>query len=515
MDIQIINHLLVNALIKPIVMLAVLVLLFFMLRKRSAAMRHFVLLLGFAGLLIMPLLGGLALAAGVMPSTLLSNLSLGVSSYWQQWLPWLTHCIGRYGVWILAGYSAITLSLIYYRLIGWTLLARKTMSASPVMDARLNDQRDQLAELLDVRVPVTLRTAKWVDSAQVWGHWRPVILLPRSAHLWTQEQQLAVLVHELGHVARRDWLSSQCVALVCAFFWFLPPIWWLAARLYEQAEIACDDMIYRLVTTPASARLPAAYAQSLLDFSGAVCHGDTAKNDGALGIVGHPDIYWRICSVLDVQRSHTAVAVESGQYWFSCSAVLLLLLAAIQVWPIAVPASAAPQQWINIALPPTQSKPAEPIAAIDWQQLSRLRPVLASAPIAAGEIEELRVVARPVFDRAELTQSKWDENAAPQLPQIQVRGYLPIHLQVPEYPAAAMARGMEGRVVVEFTIDPQGNIQQPIIIARPATRLFDKAVLNALKKSRYQPQTLDGVPVSLRGVTEEFVFRLQDTPLRR
>jgi TonB family protein len=97
-----------------------------------------------------------------------------------------------------------------------------------------------------------------------------------------------------------------------------------------------------------------------------------------------------------------------------------------------------------------------------------------------------------------------------------VQGYLPLEVVVPAYPDTALVQGIEGRLVVEFTIGSDGSIQEPKIISRSATtKVFDKAVLAAIKKSRYQPQMFDGQPVILHGVKEEFIFKLEPSSLRR
>lgn len=57
----------------------------------------------------------------------------------------------------------------------------------------------------------------------------------------------------------------------------------------------------------------------------------------------------------------------------------------------------------------------------------------------------------------------------------------------PSYPRRAQKRGITGHIKVEFTILPSGAIKDIVIISGENIRYFEKAVLQALKKSRYRP----------------------------
>ena len=54
-------------------------------------------------------------------------------------------------------------------------------------------------------------------------------------------EQVCVLNHELAHIKRRDWLKSELLFLICAVFWWLPPVWKVRKQAEVLAELACDD----------------------------------------------------------------------------------------------------------------------------------------------------------------------------------------------------------------------------------------------------------------------------------
>ncbi|ACE86221.1 M56 family metallopeptidase [Cellvibrio japonicus] len=503
MDAQTANHLLVSLLVKPLLMLALLGMLYGIIRKQSAAFKHFVLLLGILGLLTIPILAAVLPGIDWHRLPWVGDLALAMDQHLLAWMQLLPSWFGENVAWLLGIYFLVALWIFYYRALGWIALAYQSRRAQEVTDTALCEQRDQLCELLEIQRKVSLKIARDINSPQMWGDWHPVILLPREALLWEPDKQLSVLLHELGHVARRDWLSSQVVAMTCAVFWFLPPLWWLANTLYDQAEMACDDLIYRLRDKHL------AYAQSLLQLAG----GETPVSDEpVLGIRGHSAIYWRIHAVLDKRRPRQPVAMESGQYWFLSAAFILVFTASIQIIPLQPVPGLDESRREEIPLP-LDVPAAVAEEQFDWQHLARLRQVQTPVP-APIPVEEIHIRVEPA---AFVTQESMALERTPlNRPVIQVQGYLPIQTHIPEYPPTALARGLEGRVVVEFTIDTAGNIQDPQIIERPDTYAFDKTVLSAIKKSRYQPQMFDGQPVILRGVTEEFIFRLEDpAPKRR
>jgi bla regulator protein BlaR1 len=90
----------------------------------------------------------------------------------------------------------------------------------------------QLFESALVNVPVTLGTLK------------PVILLPLGLLAQLPADQVeAVLVHELGHIRRKDFLVNLLQKFAEAIFFFNPGLRWLSSLLRQERETCCDDMV--------------------------------------------------------------------------------------------------------------------------------------------------------------------------------------------------------------------------------------------------------------------------------
>lgn len=87
--------------------------------------------------------------------------------------------------------------------------------------------------------------------------------------------------------------------------------------------------------------------------------------------------------------------------------------------------------------------------------------------------------------------------------------YLPIVKVAPVYPQRAMARGMEGWVLVEFTVTASGTVKNPQVIDSDPANVFDRAALEAAEKFKYKPRVINGKPVEVEGVQNLIRFELE------
>lgn len=67
-----------------------------------------------------------------------------------------------------------------------------------------------------------------------------------------------------------------------------------------------------------------------------------------------------------------------------------------------------------------------------------------------------------------------------------VKGYSKKFLPAPQYPPRALSRGVEGDVTVEFTMDVNGRVYDPVIVSS-SSRLFDSFVLRFLQSDELKP----------------------------
>lgn len=78
----------------------------------------------------------------------------------------------------------------------------------------------------------------------------------------------------------------------------------------------------------------------------------------------------------------------------------------------------------------------------------------------------------------------------------------------PQYPERALQRGIEGRVLIEFTISRAGGVKDAKVIAAEPSNIFNKAALKAVSQWKYNPKIVNGKAVEQPGVRIAIPFRL-------
>jgi len=89
--------------------------------------------------------------------------------------------------------------------------------------------------------------------------------------------------------------------------------------------------------------------------------------------------------------------------------------------------------------------------------------------------------------------------------------YLPIVKVAPVYPQRAISRGLEGFVVLEFTVTKKGTVKDvKVIDSEPKSGIFHRAAIRAALKFKYKPRVNNGQAVEVPGVRNIITFKLED-----
>jgi GWxTD domain-containing protein len=101
-----------------------------------------------------------------------------------------------------------------------------------------------LAARLRVSQPVALLETCLADVPVVVGYLRPVILVPVGMLAGMPAAQVeAILLHELAHILRRDYLANLLQTVVEGFLFYHPAIWWISSVIRAERENCCDDLV--------------------------------------------------------------------------------------------------------------------------------------------------------------------------------------------------------------------------------------------------------------------------------
>ena len=133
---------------------------------------------------------------------------------------------------------------------GMLRVRRIRREAAPIRDVEWTQETRRLSRALELDRPVELLESARVPVAITSGLLRPLLLLCRQARLWEVERRRVVLLHELAHVRRGDWLWLLLAEAALAFYWWHPLAWVLARQVRRDCERACDDLVLAAGTKP-------------------------------------------------------------------------------------------------------------------------------------------------------------------------------------------------------------------------------------------------------------------------
>ncbi|WLH77206.1 MULTISPECIES: energy transducer TonB [unclassified Pseudomonas] len=191
-----------------------------------------------------------------------------------------------------------------------------------------------------------------------------------------------------------------------------------------------------------------------------------------------------------------------------------------------------------VMLPPAPAPVPEPVAVVPP---APPEPVAVPVPpkpvvdprIQAQKLEKAALARKRVEDQKiaqqqerlateqrnrELEQQRLDQQrlaaerarpAAPAAaPAFDSRQYQPLSKQAPDYPERALDKNIEGDCSVEYTVNPQGRVENPRVLdgCHP---LFMRPSLAAANTFRYQPRIVEGKAVAVPAVRNTFHYRIK------
>ncbi|MDA0577412.1 MAG: energy transducer TonB [Verrucomicrobia bacterium] len=79
----------------------------------------------------------------------------------------------------------------------------------------------------------------------------------------------------------------------------------------------------------------------------------------------------------------------------------------------------------------------------------------------------------------------------------------------PLYPPQARMRRLEGDVIMEFVVTPEGAVKEATVVHAQPPGIFDQASLQAIQRWRFEPGMKGGEAVPVR-VRQKLTFRLEE-----
>ena len=287
---------LIDLSIKSVLIIAVAALATVMLRKSSAAAKHFIWFTATMAIWALPLLGMMlpAIDLNLLPSGMLTGqpsgpgqqlakppLSDGGVTGEDTGLLSFLYRIVRYGG--LQGEGTLSgaaepfpaVSLIAGSVILWaigalavlisllisTISVRKLIRAAVPVPEELRYFVEHLAGKLGIGRSVKVSICPSAPAPFTSGIFRHRIVLDEESAGGSPEAVRSILLHELAHIKRADIFTQALAQLVCVIQWFNPLAWLVARRMIVERELACDNFVLSAGVKASS------YARQLLEIA--------------------------------------------------------------------------------------------------------------------------------------------------------------------------------------------------------------------------------------------------------
>ncbi len=164
----------------------------------------------------------------------------------------------------------------------------------------------QIFESSKVKVPATI------------GYIKPVILLPLGMISGLPQDQVeAIIIHELAHIKRYDFLINLFQAFIETLFFYHPVIWWISSTMKNERENRCDDLTLELCGGSLI------YFKALYNLQ-QIC---SAETDFVLAAIGKKNQLFRRINRMNSNKKNTSYGFK-----FAAFAVLLTIIAAVSIY---------------------------------------------------------------------------------------------------------------------------------------------------------------------------------------
>lgn len=225
-------------------------------RKKSAALRYNLLVLQF-GLFMLAVVATFVWQWNQEePATLIVNLQelpemapvasdapVLLYTKLNTWTIRLDEFFNRYAFLIVSMWSLILCWKCLQMIGGIRYLRRVKYKQNRPAEPHWQQRIHLLAKHLQLDKPIRLLESEIITVPMVIGFFSPVVLVPVGLLSGlTPGQVEAILLHELAHIRRKDFIFNLLQCFAETLFFFNPGLLWVSALIRDERENCCDDM---------------------------------------------------------------------------------------------------------------------------------------------------------------------------------------------------------------------------------------------------------------------------------
>jgi uncharacterized protein (TIGR03435 family) len=145
--------------------------------------------------------------------------------------------------WVVVIWLAGAMALWVRLAGGWVFAARMRSTQIRRAPPEWLEVFRKLGAQIGLARPVRLLVSALVDVPTVVGWLRPMVLVPVGALGGMPAEHLeALLLHELAHIRRRDYLVNIMQSVAESLLFYHPAVWWVSGHIRAERELCCDDL---------------------------------------------------------------------------------------------------------------------------------------------------------------------------------------------------------------------------------------------------------------------------------
>ena len=201
--------------------------------------------------------------------------------------------LNNYLPWLVAVYLTGIICFGFRLMLDYFQTIRLRTEELSDMEPAFMDYIWELANKMGIKKPVYSYISCKIEIPVMIGFFRPFILLPLAAINNLSPQQIeAILLHELAHIRRNDYLWNLVQTVLDIIFFFNPFAWWISKNIRNEREQCCDEMVLQFSD-------PYHYARALLSLE----ESDKQSHNLVMAAVRkHSQLLHRIKNIMEMKN---------------------------------------------------------------------------------------------------------------------------------------------------------------------------------------------------------------------
>ena len=135
--------------------------------------------------------------------------------------------------------------------LSWCRIKLYQIKKALLPSGELQWKADEFSQRLNISKHVQVSFSRFINVPCMLSYLKPIILLPVSlaAGLSAAEVE-AILLHELAHIKRNDYLINLLQQIVTSLLFFNPFAQLIGRLIYTERENCCDDLVVQTTNNP-------------------------------------------------------------------------------------------------------------------------------------------------------------------------------------------------------------------------------------------------------------------------